>query len=518
MIKVKRALISVSDKTGVVEFAQGLHKLGVEILSTGGTAKALRDAKVPVIDVSDYTGFPEMMDGRVKTLHPKIHGGLLGLRENAEHMATLKKHGIGLIDMVVVNLYPFEKVTQKKNVSLEDAIENIDIGGPSMLRSAAKNYKSVAVVSNPARYAEILKELENNSGMLPASILMSLALEAFTLTSYYDGVISQFLNARFRSSELSKFPKDLVLRFTKLQDLRYGENPHQSAAFYADADGREGLANIKQLHGKELSFNNILDLNAAINFVKDFEDPTAVVIKHNNPTGVAQDKNLAKAYKTAFNVDGLSAFGGIIAFNKKVDGETAKAIHASGFMECVIAPGFDKDAVKILSEKKNLRLIELDLKAFKAKPYAIKQVAGGLLLQDADTKDIKAEELKVVSSKKPTKAQIETILFGWKVVKHVTSNAIILVKGRQTVGIGGGLTSRVDAAFHAIRKAGKAAKGSILVSDAFLPKTDTVTIAAKAGINVIVQTGGSIMDEDVIKEANRLKMVMITTGVRHFKH
>ncbi len=518
MIKVKRALISVSDKTGIVELAQGLNRLGVEILSTGGTAKQLRDAKIPVIDVSDYTGFPEMMDGRVKTLHPKIHGGLLAVRDNPEHMAKIKESGIGLIDMVVVNLYPFERVTQKKNVTLEDAIENIDIGGPSMLRSAAKNFKSVAVVSNPARYEEVLKELDTNSGILPDRLLTSLALEAFALTSNYDGVIAQFLNNRFRTAELTKYPKDLSFRFTKIQDLRYGENPHQSAAFYADSGAPEALAGIKQVHGKELSFNNILDLNAAINFVKDFEDPTAVVIKHNNPTGVAQNKDLAKAYKTAFDVDGLSAFGGIIAFNRIVDTATAKAIVASGFMECVIAPGFDQSAVKILSEKKNLRLIELDLKSLKSKPYAFKQVAGGLLVQDSDTKELKAEELKVVSVKKPTKTQLDSMLFGWQIVKHVTSNAIILVKGRQTVGIGGGLTSRVDSAMHAIRKAGKAAKGSILVSDAFLPKIDTVTFAAKAGISAIIQTGGSIMDEEVIKEANRRKLIMVTTGVRHFKH
>lgn len=518
MIKVKRALLSVSDKTGLVELAQGLHRLGIEILSTGGTAKLLRDSKIPVMEVSDYTGFPEMMDGRVKTLHPKIHGGLLALREHPGHMAQLKEQGIGLIDMVVVNLYPFERVTQKKNITLEDAIENIDIGGPSMLRSAAKNYKSVAVVSNPARYEEILKELDTNSGILPDRLLTSLALEAFTLTSYYDSVISQFLNNRFRSAELTKFPKDLTLRFTKIQDLRYGENPHQAGAFYADTNQSEGLTGLKQLHGKELSFNNILDLNAAVNFVKDFELPTAVVIKHNNPTGIAQDKELAKAYKTAFKVDALSAFGGIIAFNKTVDAATAKAIVDSGFMECVIAPAFDKPAVKILSEKRNLRLLELDLKSLKADPYALKQVSGGLLLQDTDMAEIKLEDLKVVTTKKTTQAQLETMIFGWKIVKHVTSNAIVLVKGRQTVGIGGGLTSRVDSAMHAIRKARKSAKGSILVSDAFLPKIDTVTIAAKAGVSAIIQTGGSIMDEDVIKEANRCKLAMVMTGVRHFKH
>ena len=518
MIKVKRALLSVSDKTGIVELAQGLNRLGVEILSTGGTAKILREANIPVMEVSDYTGFPEMMDGRVKTLHPRIHGGLLALREQPEHMAQLKEHGIGLIDMVVVNLYPFERVTQKKNITLEDAIENIDIGGPSMLRSAAKNYKSVAVVSNPARYQEILNELDTNSGIMPDRILTSLALEAFALTSYYDGVISQFLNNRFRSAELTKFPKELTMRFNKIQDLRYGENPHQTAAFYADTGNPQGLAGMKQIHGKELSFNNILDLNAAINFVKDFDSPTAVVIKHNNPTGVAQDKDLSKAYKNAFKVDALSAFGGIIAVNKEVDTATAKAIFASGFMECVIAPAFAKEAVVILSQKKNLRLLELDFQTFKAKPFAFKQVAGGLLIQDADEKQLTLEELKVVTIKKPTKTQMETMLFGWKIVKHVTSNAIVLVKGRQTVGIGGGLTSRVDSALHAIRKAGKASRNSILVSDAFLPKTDTVTFASKAGISAIIQTGGSIMDEEVIKEADRRKMVMVMTGVRHFKH
>ncbi|MBL8013558.1 MAG: bifunctional phosphoribosylaminoimidazolecarboxamide formyltransferase/IMP cyclohydrolase [Candidatus Omnitrophica bacterium] len=517
MIKVKRALLSVSDKTGIVELAVGLHRLGIEILSTGGTAKLLRDSKIPVMEVSDYTGFPEMMDGRVKTLHPKIHGGLLALREHPEHMAQLKEQGIGLIDMVVVNLYPFERVTQKKNITLEEAIENIDIGGPSMLRSAAKNYKSVAVVSNPARYEEILKELDTNSGILPDRLLTSLALEAFTLTSYYDNVISQFLNNRFRSADLTKFPKDLTLRYTKIQDLRYGENPHQAGAFYAEGSNA-GLAGLRQLHGKELSFNNILDLNAAVNFVKDFELPTAVIIKHNNPTGVAQDKELVKAYKTAFKVDALSAFGGIIAFNKKVDAATAKAIVDSGFMECVIAPAFDKQAVVLLSEKKNLRLLELDLHSLKANPYALKQVAGGVLVQDTDQAEIKLDDLKIVTVKKPTKAQLETMMLGWKIVKHVTSNAIVLVKGRQTVGIGGGLTSRVDSAAHAIRKAGASAKGSILASDAFLPKIDTVTIAAKAGVSAIIQTGGSIMDEDVIKEANRCKLAMVFTGVRHFKH
>lgn len=519
MIKIKRALISVSDKTGLVDFARGLHQMGVEMISTGGTAQLLRTNNISVKEVSDYTGFPEMLDGRVKTLHPKIHGGLLAVRDDKEHMKQIEAHGIGLIDMVIVNLYPFEKTIEKKNVTLEDAIENIDIGGPSMLRSAAKNYKSVAVICNPERYEEVLKELKNNTGILSDKVLVNLAIEVFERTSQYDGAISSFLNNRFKAdNSFSNLPKDLQLGFTKVQDLRYGENPHQLAAFYGEGKKKTGLAALKQLHGKELSFNNFLDLQAAVDIVREFALPAAVIIKHNNPAGVAQDKTLDAAFKKALACDSLSAFGGIIGLNRPVDVKTAKAIADAGFMECVIAPEFTKEAVELLSAKKNLRLLELDIHGLADEAYDFKKVAGGLLLQQKDNRDLKPEEVKVVGTIKPTKAQMEAMLFGWKMIKHVKSNAIVLVKGTQTIGIGAGQTSRVDSALHAIRKAGSKAKGAVLISDAFLPKEDTVTFAAKAGIKAIIQTGGSIMDEAVIKEANKRKVAMVTTGVRHFKH
>jgi len=519
MIKVRRALISVSDKGGLVDFAQGLHKLGVELISTGGTAALLRQSKIPVIEVSDYTGFPEMLDGRVKTLHPKIHAGLLAVRDNPEHMKQLKAQGIGPIDMVVVNLYPFEKATAKKNVSLEEAIANIDIGGPSMLRSAAKNYKSVAVICNPSRYPEVLKELNNNSGILSDKVLTNLAIEVFSRTASYDGAIHGFLSNRFKADNaFSSFPRDIALGFTKVQDLRYGENPHQQAALYSDTKKASGLPALKQLHGKELSFNNILDLHAAVEIVRDLDHPAAVIIKHNNPCGLAEDKALDKAYAKAFQCDPLSAFGGIIGLNRTVDAATAQAVIKSGFMECVIAPGFDAAALKLLQEKKNLRLLELDIHALPEEKYDYKKVTGGLLLQDKDNRVLKEQELKIVTKTKPTKAQVAAMLFGWKLIRHVKSNAIALVKGTQTVGIGAGQTSRVDSAIHAIRKAGASAKGAVLASDAFLPKADTVTIAAKAGITAIIQTGGSIADEEVIKEANKRKIAMVFTGVRHFKH
>ncbi len=519
MIKVKRALISVSDKTGLVDFAKGLGKLGVEILSTGGTAALLRSANLKVQDVSEYTGFPEMLDGRVKTLHPKIHGGLLALRDNPEHMKQLASHGIGLIDMVVVNLYPFEKAIQKKNVSLEDAIENIDIGGPSMLRSAAKNYKSVAVICNPERYTDVLNELNNNGGILSDKVLTNLAIEVFERTSRYDRTIENFLNSRFKAdNSFSSFPKDLTLSFNKLQDLRYGENPHQAAAFYKDSNSHEGLANLQQLQGKELSFNNILDLNAAVDIIREFEAPAAVIIKHNNPCGVAQAENIEKAYLKAYKCDSLSAFGGIIGFNRPVDAKAATAVIKSGFVECIIAPDFSEEAKTLFSAKKNLRLLVLDASKVGQERFDFKKVSGGLLLQEKDNRILKAEEIKIVTMIKPTKAQLEAMVFGWKLIKHVKSNAIVLIKGTQTIGIGCGQTSRVDSAIHAIRRAGSAARGSVLISDAFLPMPDTVTLAAKAGIKAIIQTGGSIMDEAVIKEADKKKIAMVTTGIRHFKH
>jgi len=526
VLKVKRALISVSQKKGLLLFAKGLHALGVEIISTGGTARQLKKGGIPVVEVGEYTGFPEMLDGRVKTLHPKIHGGLLARREKPEHMEQIKKHKIGLIDMVVVNLYPFASVTKKKNVQLEEAIENIDIGGPSMLRSAAKNFRNVAVISNPNRYREILNELDTNNGLLSDSVLFKLAVEAFKHTAHYDGLISSFLDQRFKKEDLVQFdrqqtnhlPEEVDLKFTRIQDLRYGENPHQKAAFYKDADHTNGLAMLKQRHGKELSFNNILDLNAAIDVVKDFSGPAAVIIKHNNPTGVAENKQLLVAFGEAIECDPVSAFGGIIGLNKNVDEATGKAIAKSGFMECVLAPAFSPKAFAILSQKKNLRLIEFDFSSLKDGCFDFKKVHGGLLLQEKDDRDLNPRELKTVTEKKPTQAQIDAMCFGWKVIKNIKSNAIILVKGKKTIGIGCGQTSRVESIRIAIKQAGKKAQGAILVSDAFLPKTDNVQLAARAGIAAIIQTGGSIADGDVIKEADKYKIAMVTTGVRHFKH
>jgi phosphoribosylaminoimidazolecarboxamide formyltransferase / IMP cyclohydrolase len=519
MIKVKRALISVSDKTGLVNFAKGLQKLGVEIISTGGTAALLRSAHISSQEVSEYTGFPEMLDGRVKTLHPKIHGGLLAFRDSAEHMKQLAALDIGLIDMVVVNLYPFEKTIQKENVSLEDAIENIDIGGSSMLRSAAKNYKSVAVICNVERYNEVLNELNNNGGILSDKVLTNLAIEVFELTCRYDAAIYGFLNNRFKAdNSFSSFPKDFTLSFSKLQDLRYGENPHQAAAFYNDSTQHKGLGQLQQLQGKELSFNNILDLNAAVDIIREFDAPAAVIIKHNNPCGVAQAESIEKAYLKAYKCDSLSAFGGIIGFNRPVDAKTAAVVIKSGFMECIIAPEFTEEAKGLFSLKKNLRLLVLDVHRVDQERYDYKKVSGGLLLQEKDNRTLKPEELKVVSKIKPTKSQLDAMIFGWKLIKHVKSNAIVLIKGTQTVGIGCGQTSRVDSAIHAIRRAGSSARGSVLISDAFLPMPDTVTIAAKAGVKAIIQTGGSIMDTAVIKEADKKKIAMVTTGIRHFKH
>ncbi len=521
MIKVKRALVSVSDKKGLASFAKGLASLGIEIISTGGTARHLREAGIPVVEVSDYTGFPEILDGRVKTLHPKIHAGLLALRENAEHVKQLQAHHIGLIDMVVVNLYPFGSVIQKKNVSLTEALENIDIGGPSMLRSAAKNFKSVAVICNPLRYPEILKELENNNGLLSDAVLFKLASEAFEHTAQYDQTISRFFIQRKNLQplvSLETFPKEIELKFKKVQDLRYGENPHQRAAFYRHEEKLCGLATMKQIHGRELSFNNILDLSAAVEFIRELDGPSAVIVKHGNPTGIAEDKILSQAYSQAWRCDSLSAFGGIIGLNRKVDVKTAQAIMKSGFMECVIAPAFDRAAFQLLSGKKNLRILELNFNQLKENHFDFKKVSGGLLFQEQDTGVVDEKNCKLVTQKKPAKKELASLLFGCKIIKNIKSNAIVLVKGTRTVGIGCGLTSRVDSARLAIFKAGKSAQGAVLISDAFLPHVDNVQLASKAGVKAIIQPGGSIVDEDVIKAANKAKIAMVFTGIRHFKH
>lgn len=517
MIKIKRALISVSDKTGILYFAKGLSSFGVEIISTGGTAKLFRENSIPVKEVSDYTGFPEMLDGRVKTLHPKIHGGLLAKRDNPMHMQSLESHDIGLIDMVVVNLYPFEKTIAKPGVSIEEVIENIDIGGPSMLRSAAKNAESVAVVCDPARYTQIIEELKKNKGGLDKKLMLDLGVEVFKLTSHYDSVIYNYLNNHFSPKDSGSFPGELKLAFTKIQDLRYGENPHQKAAFYKETGKKEGIINMKQLQGKELSFNNILDLNASFELVKEFSDPAAVIVKHNNPCGVAEDKTLDKAYIHAWKCDPLSAFGGIVALNRTLDVKTAQVIVKSGFLECVIAPNIAPEAADLFKDKKNLRLIVLpDLQPIPE--WEFKKVAGGLLLQDKDSEILDTVQIKIPTKKKPTKKQMSSLLFAWKVAKHVKSNAIILAQGQKTVGIGAGQMSRVDSVFISVKKAAKLAKGTCLASDAFFPKEDAVIVAVKAGIEAIIQPGGSISDEAIIKVCDKYSIPMVFTGMRHFRH
>jgi len=515
----------VSDKSGLDEFVKGLSGLGVEILSTGGTAKLISSLGIKVRSVSDYTGFPEMLDGRVKTLHPKIHGGLLSLRENKDHMEQVKKHGIELIDMVVVNLYPFEKTVAKEGVELEEAIENIDIGGPSMLRSAAKNFRDVVVVCNPDKYKEILEDLKKNNGAISDELHSKLGVEVFEKTSKYDTAIYDYLKkhlngeTRKAKCEKSDLPDALELKFEKVQALRYGENPHQKAGFYKDKNiNVVGISNARQLHGKELSFNNIIDLDAALEIVKGFSEPAASVIKHTNPCGAAQAKALKKAYIDALDCDRVSAFGSIVGLNRKVDKDTAEAITSAGFTECVIAPQYNEDALEVLKKKKNLRLIEVgDLKGVE-KDYDLKKVVGGMLIQDRDILGIEQKDLKLVTKKKPTEDEMKSLVFGWEIVKHVRSNAIVLCSGTKTVGIGAGQMSRVDSMIIAIRKSAGRSKGSTCASDAFFPKEDAIEEAKKAGITSIIQPGGSIRDEDVIKACNEAGISMVFTGARHFKH
>ncbi|PIP68012.1 MAG: bifunctional phosphoribosylaminoimidazolecarboxamide formyltransferase/inosine monophosphate cyclohydrolase [Candidatus Omnitrophica bacterium CG_4_9_14_0_2_um_filter_42_8] len=524
MRKVKRALISVSDKTGLEELVKVLNEFKVEMLSTGGTAKLIAGMGIPVKSVSDHTGFPEMLDGRVKTLHPKIHGGLLAIRDKKEHMEQVKKHDIGLIDMVVVNLYPFEKTIAKPGVKLEEAIENIDIGGPSMLRSAAKNSKDVVVVCNPHRYKDIIKELKENDGSISDKLHFKLGVEVFEKTSKYDTAIYDYLKKQIEG-EGSKvegegnFPDALELKFEKVQSLRYGENPHQKASFYKDKSINViGISNAKQLHGKELSFNNIIDLDAALEIVKEFKEPAASVIKHTNPCGAAVAKTLADAYRDALECDKISAFGSIVGLNGEVDFKTAEAIISAGFTECIIAPSYEKKALDILMGKKNLRLIEVGgLKGIE-KDYDLKKVVGGLLIQDRDIFNVEEKDLKVVTNKIPAKDEIESLLFGWKIAKHVKSNAIVLSQGTRTVGVGAGQMSRVDSMVIAIMKSRGLSKGSTCASDAFFPKEDAIEEAKKAGITSIIQPGGSIRDEHVIKTCDDAGISMVLTGARHFKH
>ncbi len=513
---VKRALISVSDKTGIAEFAKGLAALGVEILSTGGTAKALRDAGVPVKDVSEYTGFPEMLDGRVKTLHPKIHGGILALR-NEKHLGEIAKHGIGTIDLVAVNLYPFEETIAKKDVLLEDAIENIDIGGPSMVRSAAKNHEGVIIVVNPANYGAILEELKA-TGNVSREHRQKLAIEAYTHTAHYDTVISNYLRSRLTKDEL---PQTLNITYTKMQDMRYGENPHQKAAFYMaqDVPNEPCVVNALQLHGKHLSYNNILDADCAIECIKEFERTSCVIVKHATPCGIASADTVVDAFKRAYDTDTYSPFGGIVCVNRTLDKATALGLEKI-FLELVIAPSFEVAAKETLERKKNLRLLEvpgLDAKA-KRGGKSVRSVVGGLLVQDRDVVDVKPDGWKTATKRAPAPEEIKDMVFAVRCVRHIRSNSVVFVKGEQTVGIGGGQTARVDASFIACHKGGERIKGSIMASDAFFPFRDAVDIAAQNGVAAIAQPGGSMRDQEVIDAANEHNIAMVFTGLRVFRH
>ncbi|MFC1752692.1 bifunctional phosphoribosylaminoimidazolecarboxamide formyltransferase/IMP cyclohydrolase [Thermoproteota archaeon] len=519
-MKIKRALISVSDKAGIIDLAETLADFGTEIISTGGTARLLKEAGIAVKDMSSYTGFPEMLNGRVKTLHPKIHGGLLALRDNPEHKHQAKEHDIGFIDMVVVNLYPFEATISRPDVTLKEAIENIDIGGPSMLRSAAKNYQSVAVVSDPGDYQEIVAELKENDCSLSDQTLEKLGIKVFHLTSLYDAKIYEYLSRNLAEDKSGHelFPSRLVLEFDKVSDLRYGENPHQKAALYRDLKHpKDSLVRAKKISGKELSFNNFLDLNSAWQVVREFKEPAAVVIKHLNPTGVALAKDIKTAYLRAWSADKLSAFGGIVGLNRRVNLATAKQIKASGFLECVIAPDYDKSALNLLMEKKNFRILKLASKP-EQRSLDFKCVLGGVVIQENDIFDLDNSKLKVVTKRKPTNREWEDLFFGWKVVKHVKSNAIVFAKNKQTTGIGMGQVNRVDSVLLSAKRAGSRSKGSVLSSDAFFPKEDNIKLAAKAKITAIIQPGGSISDESIIKTADKYGIAMVFTGCRHFKH
>jgi phosphoribosylaminoimidazolecarboxamide formyltransferase/IMP cyclohydrolase len=534
MIRVRRALLSVSDKTGLMEFARGLADLSVELVSTGGTARALRGAGLAVTEAADVTGFPEMLGGRVKTLHPRIHAGILAVRGNPEHERQLAADGIAPIDLVAVNLYPFEATLTRPEATLSEVIEQIDIGGPALLRSAAKNFTDVAVIADPADYSRVLADLQANDGTLPAATRVDLARKAFAHTARYDTLIAGLFErlsvegARIRpESPLSAlgsqpaFPRLLQLRLEKVQDLRYGENPHQRAALYRDLGGSAGLAAARQLHGKDLSYNNLLDLHAAWELGREFGEPTAVIAKHGNPCGVATAENLLDAYTRAHAADSLSAFGGIIAFNRPVDAATARAVAAT-FVEAVVAPAYTDEALAVLREKKNLRLLEFPTGAEGGGPteegFEVRSVSGGILVQDRDGVTLDPAGLRTVTRRSPSEAERRALLFAWTVVKHVKSNAIVLASHDATVGIGAGQMSRVDSVKLAITKAGTAARGTVLASDAFFPFRDGVDVAAAAGVTAVIQPGGSVRDAEVVAAADERGMAMIFTGIRHFRH
>lgn len=520
MNQIKRALISVTDKSGIVEFAKKLSSFGVEILSTGGTATQLRKSGIKVKDVSEYTGFPEMMDGRLKTLHPKIHGGLLALRDNPAHVKSMKEQGIEPIDMVVINLYRFEDAVAKEGCTLEHAIENIDIGGPTMLRAAAKNYRFVSVITDPADYNVILTEMEKTGGKVSEDTNFRLAVKTFQTTARYDGAISNYLGTITPSGTKKEFPDTFTAQYIMAQALRYGENPHQRAAFYRENDASlAAISNAKQLQGKELSYNNIMDSDAAWLAASDFALPAAVIIKHANPCGAAtSNSGLVDAYKKALATDPVSAYGGIVAFNRPVDKKTAEKM-AKIFLEVILAPSFDADARSILEFRKNVRLLEIPTASGKyVSGYDFRRVVGGLLVQERDTAPFDIRQAKVVTKRKPTDEEYQALDFAWRVVKHVKSNAIVYATKDQLVGVGAGQTSRVDSVKIAKMKAVLPTKGCVLASDAFFPFRDGIDMSAEAGITAIIQPGGSVRDEEAIQAADEHGIAMVFTGVRHFKH
>ncbi len=520
MTVIKQALISVSDKAGVVEFARGLQDFGVMLISTGGTAKLLKAAGLSVTEVGDYTGFPEMLDGRVKTLHPRVHAGILARRDVPAHMGAMQDAGIPAIDLVVVNLYPFSQTVAKPDCALAEAIENIDIGGPAMVRSAAKNYQHVAVVTDPADYAPLLREMASTSGAIGAEMRFALARKAFSHTAAYDGAISNYLTALDAAGQRDPFPTRLNLQFELVQALRYGENPHQHAAFYRDLDPAPGgLGAYTQLQGKALSYNNIADADAAWECVKTFEQAACVIIKHANPCGAAIGASLTEAYRNAFATDPTSAFGGIIAFNRDLDAATAEAV-SQQFVEVVIAPRVSEEAAAIFSQKPNIRVLTVAL-ASGGNTLELKRVGGGLLAQTPDNLNVTESQLKVVTQRKPSAKQLSDLLFAWRVAKYVKSNAIVFCVDGRTLGVGAGQMSRVDSARIASIKAthaGLALKDSVVASDAFFPFRDGVDVVAEAGATAIIQPGGSLRDEEVIAAADEHGMAMVFTGFRHFRH
>lgn len=525
MTQIKRALISCTDKSGILDLAKCLATHGTEILSTGGTAKLLRENGIAVKEVADYTGSPEILDGRLKTLHPKIHGGILGIRENTTHQKQMKDNGIGPIDLVVVNLYEFEKTIADPKCALDHAIENIDIGGPTMLRAAAKNYKDVLVVIDPTDYAELIRRIEAKE--LSEDFKFRLAVKVFQKTSQYDTAISAYLTKKLEAVSISaaptEFPQSFVPEFTKIQDLRYGENPHQKAAFYREAGATSGIVNAKQTQGKELSFNNILDLESAYACCKEFSAPACVIVKHLNPCGVAIGTQPSDAFLKAREADPVSCFGGIVAINREVDGETARHM-CDTFFEAIIAPSYNNEAIDLFAKKKNLRVMTLANFGAKTASLDFRRVSGGLLVQDADIEMLDLAKCEAVTKRKPTAAEIEDLNFGWRVVKHVKSNAIVFAKNKQTLGVGAGQMSRVDSVKIAAIKAVENLKDkdilvkSIMASDAFFPFRDGVDLAIKHGITAIAQPGGSVRDQEVIDACNENNIAMIFTGMRHFRH